>query len=266
MSDSPRLAASNYSNSAPLVWSFWHGAKQNEVEYLPDAAPSKCAEMLRQAAVEIALTPVIEYQRIANTVIIPEVCVASNEQVRSVILVTKGDELKNAKSVALDTSSRTSVALTQVIFQEFFSRKPEFVSHQPDIETMLAAHDAALLIGDPALRVDKAKFRVFDIVEIWREFTGLGFVFAFWLARKEALEAARKIDFTAARDEGLAKIDEIINFYSPVVPLERADFHRYLTQNITYHLNQELLDGLQLYFRLACKHNLINALRNLELL
>lgn len=265
MPEIPRLAASNYSNSAPLIWSFWQGARRNEVEFLPDAAPAKCAEMLRQKQVEIALTPVIEYQRIAETVIIPQVCIGSKEQVRSVILVTKGDELKDAKTLALDTSSRTSIALTQIIFREFFGRHPEFVQHQPDIETMLERHDAALLIGDPALRVDSNKYRVFDIVELWREFTGCGFVFAFWLARREAVEQTRKIDFTAARDEGLENINEIIRFYEKSVPLNNQDFRRYLLENITYRLDEELIKGLQLYYRLAHKNGLINNLKPLDL-
>lgn len=262
--DKVSLAASNYSNSAPLIWSFWHGSRQAEVNLITDAAPSKCALMLDAQEVSVALTPVIEYQRIAETVIIPSCCVASKHQVRSVVLVTKGEDLKRAKTVALDVSSKTSVALTQIIFREFFGRKPEFVSAQPNIEKMLAKHDAALLIGDPALNLDRNKFRVFDIVEVWREFTGCGFVFAFWLARQEASESVQKIDFSKARDEGLEKIEEIMRFYAPQVMLPTLDFNRYLTQNITYSLDEELIKGLQLYYQLARKLNLIGTLKSLK--
>ncbi|HEX8265734.1 MAG TPA: menaquinone biosynthesis protein [Pyrinomonadaceae bacterium] len=261
-----RLAASNYSNSAPLIWSFWKGSKNREVEYLPDAAPAKCAEMLGKGAVEIALTPVIEYQRIEDVLIVPQVCVGAREQVKSVILVTKGEDLRDAKSVALDVSSKTSIALTSIIFREFFEREPRFVSHAPDVEKMLAKHDAALLIGDPALRVDRKKYRVWDVAEIWREFTGKGFVFAFWLARKTSAAEARSIDFVGARDEGLGKIEEIIDFYLSQVTLGRNDFRRYLTENISYTLNDELLEGLQLYYRLAHKHNLIPKIKPIQFL
>ena len=261
-----RLAASNYSNSAPLIWSFWKGSKQAEIEYLPDAAPAKCAEMLADGAVEIALTPVIEYQRIEDVLIVPRVCVGAREQVKSVILVTKGEDLRDAKSVALDISSKTSIALTSIIFREFFGREPKFVSHEPDVEKMLAKHDAALLIGDPALRVDRKKYRVSDVAEIWREFTGKGFVFAFWLARKTSAAEAQSIDFVGARDEGLGKIEEIIDFYLPQVTLGRDDFRRYLTENISYTLDDELLEGLQLYYRLAHKHNLIPAIKPIQFL
>ena len=261
-----RLAASNYSNSAPLIWSFWKGSKNREVEYLPDAAPAKCAEMLANGAVEIALTPVIEYQRIEDDLIVPQVCVGAREQVKSVILVTKGEDLREAKSVALDVSSKTSVALTSIIFKDFFEHEPKFVSQAPDVEKMLAKNDAALLIGDPALRVDRKKYRVWDVAEIWREFTGKGFVFAFWLARKTSAAEARSIDFVGARDEGLGKIEEIIDFYLSQVTLGRNDFRRYLTENISYTLNDELLEGLQLYYRLAHKHNLIPKIKPIQFL
>lgn len=262
----PRLAASNYSNSAPLIWSFWRGARRNEVEYLPDAAPAKCAEMLRENLVDAALTPVIEYQRIRETLIVPNVCVAARKKVESVILVTKGADLKLANSVALDVSSKTSVALTRIIFREFLGKTPEFVAHESDVEKMLETADAALLIGDPALRVNRAKYRIFDIVELWREFTGCGFVFAFWLVNQNAVKIIEQIDFAAARDEGLRKISEILDFYQKDVSLERADFEKYLTESIVYTLDDELFAGLRLFYQLAHKHRLIENIKPISFL
>jgi chorismate dehydratase len=262
----PRLAASYYSNSAPLIWSFWKGNRKTEVELITDTAPSRCAEMLARGEVEIALTPVIEFQRLARTRIVPGVCIGAKEAVKSVVLVTKENDLRQSKTVALDTSSKTSVALTEIIFREFFGQTPRFIAHEPDVRAMLEKADAALLIGDPALSLDRKKFRVFDVAELWREFTGNGFVFAFWLARENAVEAARQIDFTAARDEGLRKVEEIIDFYSPNVPLARPDFRRYLTGNISYTLDEELLSGLRLFYQLAHQNNLIETERRLEFL
>ncbi len=262
----PRLAASNYSNSAPLIWSFWRGSRRTKVEYLPDAAPAKCAAMLKENLVDAALTPVVEYQRIRETLIVPNVCVAAKKQVQSVILVTKGADLKSAESIALDVSSKTSVALTQIIFREFFDKAPAFVAHESDVEKMLETTDVALLIGDPALRVDRQKYRVFDIVELWREFTGGGFVFAFWLANRNAVETVGQIDFAAARDEGLQKIPEILDFYQKDVALERADFEKYLTESICYSMDDELFAGLQLFYQLAHKHRLIENIKPISFL
>ena len=266
MIELPRLAASNYSNSAPLVWSFWKGNRKHEVDLTTEAAPARCAEMLRQNEAEIALTRVIEFKRIENTLIVTGVCVGAKEEVNSVCLITKGDDLESVKSVALDVSSRTSVVLTQIIFREFFAAKPLFAASEPNIEEMLKRHDAALLIGDPALRVNGNRFRIYDVAELWREKTGCGFVFAFWVVNKNNAEKAQKIDFAAARDEGLNRIEEIIDFYLPRVSLVENDFRRYLTENISYTLDAELLEGLRLYYQLSNKHDLIPGVKPIQFL
>jgi chorismate dehydratase len=116
-----------------------------------------------------------------------------------------------------------------------------------------------LLIGDPALMIDEAKYRKFDLAETWRAFTGFGFVFAMWMANKEKLEIARTIDFAAARDEGLAHIAEIISNYEAEISLSKKDFRRYLSENISYSIDENMREGLRLYFELAHKHNLTPA-------
>src|SRR5688572_27708993 len=147
----PRVAASSYLNSAPLLWSFAHGARRVEVELLTDAAPSRCADLLARGEAEAALVPVIEYQRLPETSVVPGVCVGARAEVQSVVLVTRGKPLEDIGSVALDTSSRTSAALVEVIFREFVGSAPRLVPSAPNLTEMLRAHDAALLIGDPAM-------------------------------------------------------------------------------------------------------------------
>src|SRR5438132_10782259 len=106
----PRLAASSYLNTAPLIWSFVHGSQRDAVDLFTDTAPARCAEMLARGEVNAALVPVIEYQRLAGVSIVPDVCVGSRSAVRSVVLVTRRNNLKKVTRVALDDSSRTSVA------------------------------------------------------------------------------------------------------------------------------------------------------------
>ena len=113
------LAASSYLNTAPLIWSFQHGTRQDAVQLVTDAAPARCADLLASGEVEAALVPVIEYQRMPDVQIVPGVCVGSHQAVRSVVLVSKYDDLKNVRRVALDVSSRTSQALVKIIFREF---------------------------------------------------------------------------------------------------------------------------------------------------
>src|SRR5437764_6187727 len=205
----PRIAASSYLNTAPLIWSFIHGSQREAVELFTDTAPARCAEMLERGEVDAALVPVIEYQRIRHIAIVPDVCVGSKSAVRSVVLATRKNNLKKIERVALDESSRTSAALVKIIFREFLGFEPDWISAAPDLKSMLTAADAALIIGDPAMKIPRDLFRVFDLAALWTVFTGFGFVFAMWMVRSDGAETVGVIDFAAARDEGLAHLDNI---------------------------------------------------------
>lgn len=263
----PRVAASSYLNTAPLIWSFQHGTRQNEIELLTDRAPARSAELLKSKRVEAALVPVIEYQRMPHVRIVPEVCIGSRRGVRSVVLVTNGMELSDVKTVALDTSSRTSAALVQIIFREFIGRAPLYFPFAPDINRMLETHDAALLIGDPAMTVEREGRRVFDLATVWHEHTGLGFVFAVWMINAHLTndDLINQVGWRAARDEGLVHVEDIITAYEIDVPLPRDELRTYLRDNICYELDDELLAGLKLFYRLAHKYELISELRPLVL-
>lgn len=260
----PRLAASSYLNTAPLIWSFRDGSRQNDVE-LVEAVPARCAELLAEGEVDVALVPAIEYQRIPGLIVVPEVCVASREKVRSVILASKLEALKDIRTVALDESSRTSATLIKIIFREFLGFEPEWVSTAPDLKKMLIDNDAALLIGDPAMTFPRRGLNVFDMASLWRQYTGLGFVFALWMIGSNASAQSRAIDLAGACGEGLARAEEIIDFYKPLLGLSREELETYLGENITFYLDDELRAGLDLFYKLAHKHSLIPALRPLNL-
>ncbi len=255
-----RISASSYSNTAPLIWSFLYGSNHGKYEVILDNAPARSAQLLAQNRVDAALVPVIAYQMLENVKLIPNVCVGAREQVKSVCLVTKGEDLQQVKSVSLDVSSKTSVALTKIIFREFLGFEPLWKDSAPNLENMLSESDCALLIGDPALLIDENKYQKFDLAELWREFTGFGFVFAMWMTRSETC----KIDFASARNEGLAHLDEIISNYKSEIPISREDFHNYLTQNISFSIDDAMQKGLELYFDLAYKNGLIDDLKRLR--
>jgi chorismate dehydratase len=265
----PRISASSYSNTAPLVWSFLYGHNRGKYELIMDNAPARSAELLAQNRIDAALVPVIAYQLIENVRLIPNVCVGAREKVRSVCLVTKGEDLSDVKSVALDISSKTSVALTKIIFREFLGFEPKFINAEPNIEEMLETADCALLIGDPALMIEDSRFQIpnsrlkpksnlrkFDLVELWKSFTNFGFVFAMWMANEEKVNNAKLIDFASARNEGLAHLDEIISNYESEITLPREDFTKYLSENISYSIDDSMQKGLELYFKLAHKNGL----------
>ena len=249
-----------------------------------DNAPARSAQLLAENRVEAALVPVIAYQLIKNVRLIKSVCVGAKEQVRSVCLVTKGEDLANVKSVALDVSSKTSVALTKIIFREFLGFEPKFINAEPNIEQMLETADCALLIGDPALMIEdsrfqisdskfeaknqkpktKDQFRKFDLVELWKSFTDCGFVFAMWMANEEKIERAKLIDFVGAKNEGLQHLDEIISNYESEITLPREDFTKYLSENISYSIDDSMQKGLELYFKLAHKNGLCESNKELK--
>lgn len=258
-----RISASSYSNTAPLVWSFLYGRNRGKVELILDNAPSRSAELLAQNRVDAALVPVIAYQTIDNVKLIPDVCVGARSRVRSVCLVTKGSDIADVRSVSLDTSSRTSVVLTKVIFREFLGFEPDWTSAAPDLDSMLSDSDAALLIGDPALILSAPaalstgdiapRHRVFDLAQLWHDHTGFGFVFAMWMTRHERVD----IDFAAARDEGLAHLDEIVANYETDIRLGPGEMRNYLSENISYSIEESMGAGMELYFELAARHGLI---------
>jgi chorismate dehydratase len=261
----PRLAASHYLNSAPLIWSFAHGPRKNTVDLI-DAVPASCSEMLDGGEVGGALVPVIEYQRISGISVVPDVCVGSKSSVRSVVLVTRKHDLKDVGSVALDESSRTSAALLKIIFREFLGNDPKWVTSRPNVKRMLGENDAALIIGDPAMTFNRDNLRSFDMAGLWRAYTGLGFVFAMWAVREDSVQSFEHIDFAAARDEGLEQIQEIVDHYEKEIPLSLEELKKYLTDNITYQIDESLENGLKLYFDLAFKHGLIEKLKPLQFL
>ncbi len=259
----PRIAASSYLNTAPLIWSFTQGSQRESVELFTDTAPARCAEMLARGEVDAALVPVIEYQRLDDVSIVPEVCVGSKTAVRSVVLVTRKNNLKKVERVALDESSRTSAALVKIIFREFLQVEPEWITASPDLHTMMQQADAALIIGDPAMTITRDKFRVFDLATLWHEFTGLGFVFAMWMVRNQSVETVRRIDFLAARDEGLANLDRVIATYPHQIPFSAKEMRQYLSENIVFKVDEEMQNGLNRYFALAQELALIGPAKQL---
>jgi chorismate dehydratase len=223
-------------------------------------------ELLDRGRVDAALTPVIAFQMIDSVRLVPDVCVGTRRAVRSVCLVTRGEALEDVRSVALDTSSRTSVVLTKILFREFLGFEPEWRAARPDVSEMLAGSDCALLIGDPALRVTaesesaSSQMRTFDLAGLWHQHTGLGFIFAMWMSRSMELP----IDLAAARDEGLVHIDEIAANYVGDINLTFGELKQYLAGNISYSVDEKMQEGLELYFELAFKNGLIERNRPLE--
>jgi chorismate dehydratase len=229
-----------------------------------DPVPARCAQLLAQGDVDVALVPVIEYQRTADVSLVSDVCVASRKEVHSVILISRDAELEDIRSVALDESSRTSATLVKVIFREFLNLEPKWSTHSPNLVDMLEQNDAALMIGDPAMVLPRNGLKVWDMARLWRNYTGLGFVFAMWMVRNDSIEKARTVNFAAARDEGVSHKNDIVRHYQQLLGLSYESLKHYLDENISFNLDDELRRGLDLYFRLAHKHQLLDEVKPLK--
>jgi chorismate dehydratase len=264
-----RISAISYLNTAPLMWDFEH-ADAGAAFDISYTVPSHCAADLAAEAADIGIIPSAAYASIPGLSILPGVAIASRRPVRSILLVSKVP-LDQVRSVALDTSSLTSVALTKVLFAKWWGEGRTFTAMAPDIEKMMARHDAGLVIGDPALKVDRSRYLTLDLAEEWIRLTGKPFVFALWAVRQAALRNA-PTDLTGifqdSRDHGLqpSNLAWISREWAPRVGLSPAEVKAYLTENIYYDLDAACLDGLQLFYRYASECGVLPAAPELRFL
>jgi chorismate dehydratase len=287
-----RISAISYLNTAPLMWDFEHGqtpvlgknysgpaepGAQPEFEFAY-TVPSQCAQQLREGTADIGIIPSITYASIPNLVIIPNAAIAARDAVRSIVLACK-KPWEDVRSVALDTSSRTSVALTRILSEKFVGGpNRDYVDMQPDLDAMLQRCDAALLIGDPALicsvRAEAGELdhlHIYDLGWEWRRFTGLPFVFALWAVRLAALgDIRRGLDlqevFSNSRDHGTdpANIAAIARLWAPKLGVSEAEIQRYLSENIYYCLDEANFAGLELFYKYAAECGLIDEIPTLR--
>jgi chorismate dehydratase len=286
-----RVSIVEFVNTAPLVWGFTDGPLEGRYD-LSFTVPSLCAEALRNGQADVAIIPSVEYQRMEGMVILPDMAIAAKGEVRSILVVSRRP-IELARTIALDTSSRSSVALVRLLSRGFWGCEPEFVDMAPDPEAMMARADAALLIGDPALevrlKVDAlARKRpvsghgccggdldehpipgvetlfVYDVAQQWHEMTGKPCVLAVWVGRRELMTPDVVSDFLASKEYGLSQIDEIAEGAALKLNLPPREIESYLRENIDFSLDVENLDGLRHYFDLCAAASLIPRARPIE--
>jgi chorismate dehydratase len=274
-----KISAISFLNTAPLMWDFEHSPSAElrdnfEIAY---TVPSLCAKALREGAADIGIIPVITIAEIPGLVALPDVAIAALNRVWSIQLISKCP-IEQIGSVAVDTSSRTSVGLLQVLLTKFFGGRRPFTPMPPALDPMLAACDAALLIGDAAMMACTEGLYHYDLAELWRQRTGLPFVFALWTVRRAALDERREemlrcgLDLAAifrrSRDHGLQpqNVAEIARRWAPRMGLTEESVTRYFRENIHYSFDAECRKGLNLYFQLAAECGVIAKPPVLELL
>lgn len=282
-----RISIVQYLNTAPLVRGFTHGPLQGKYE-LSFTVPSQCAEALRAGAVDVAIIPAIEYQRIDNLMVLPNLAIASKKSVRSLLLVSK-KPIGEVTRIALDRSSRSTQVLVCILCAKRWGIAPECFEADPELPAMLEGADAALLIGDPALRLalnaescgnrdaggkitcssgiaglpKDAPVFVYDVVEQWHALTRLPAVLAVWAARSEAVNPEVIQDFQQSLAFGLEHLDEISSEAASALGLPAEKLRRYLGENIDYTLDADNIRGLGKYFGYAAELGFIPEVRSI---
>jgi len=248
-----KISAISYLNTAPLMWDFEHGEAGADFD-ISYTIPSACARQLSEGTADIGIIPAAAYATIPDFTIVPGVAIAARRAVRSILLVSKV-RIAEARTVALDSSSLTSVALTKILFEKWLGGVRTYRAMAPNLDEMLADCDAALLIGDPALQVDRGRYVTLDLAEEWIKRTGKPFVFAFWAIRQQALlgQQPQRIAnvFRTSRDHGVQpeNLEAIAQDWSPRLKLPLEAVRAYLVQNIHYYLDPPCLEGLTLFYR-----------------
>ena len=255
------------------MWDFEHLpaseqlATRYEVEWM---LPSECADRLAAGTADIGLVPIASLATTPGLHILPGCTIASKEQVRSLLLVRRANKsLANLQSVAADVASRTTLAYARILFHKWGKPDVPFVPMAADLDSMLDRADAAIIIGDPALMAFEERANRFertgeelvyhDLAEEWRAVTGLPFVSAVWgaspgaTALGEAWEGRIARDFVESRDHGLKNIDALAAEWARRIPLTEESIRSYFTRNIHYVLDEECVEGMRGFFRMAAE-------------
>lgn len=277
-----KISIVRYLNAAPLAWGILEGQQAGDFQPIL-STPAECADQLANGSVDIGLIPSIEYQRIKGSKIIAGPVVASRHRVRSVLLISN-KPLWEVKTVACDSGSRTSVALAQILLKEIHRVQPEFRTSPPDLAQMLGQCDAAVVIGDTALKFTEENERpnaekqkaylklspepllVFDLVERWKTLTGLPFVFAFWTARPGFQDNNVTALLNASRDFGVANTSVIAERYAETLSMKKEYLQEYLTQNVHYFMDAASAEGLRVFYEKAVRIGAIKSARSVEFL
>ena len=260
------------------MWDFEHEPHKSELEqrYTLDwMMPSACADRLalpinHPDAADIGLVPIAALATTPGLLIVPGCAIAAKRKVRSILLVRRASQpLAEIKTIAADTSSKASLAYTQIIFKRWWNPEAVFLPHRPDLDAMLDIADAAMLIGDPALYALEERQNYeertgrelvyHDLAEEWIALTGVPWVSAIWAIREDSLASSGRTldeiaaDFAISRDRGLANIEELVAEWNARIAVPANTIRTYLTSNIFYTLDEQCLNGLEVFFTYAAE-------------
>jgi len=257
-----RVAAVDFLNTLPLVAEFLDGRGPQGYR-LERTSPAECAGRLARGEADIALIPSVEYARIPGLRALPEICIAAEREVRSVLLLSRRPVVE-VQRVAVDPGSRTSVALLALLLGRGRRPPPELAPWSGSAERALADHDAVLLIGDSALRAPRAGLHVLDLASEWTAWTGRPFVFAFWAIRDGVVLPGPLDEFLAAQKRGLQTLDWRVAEAARRAGIGVEDARAYFHRHLHYQFGETEISSLQHFYTLAAAAGLIPAVPTLR--
>lgn len=244
-----RIGIVDFLNSRPLAWGFLRGdlTDQAEVSY---HAPAVVADRMQAGELDVGLLPSIELLRIQGSSLVPGPCVAATREVRSVLLVLR-KPIEDVGRLTLDINSRTSVALVQILLHDLWGVQPELVVRPPAMAGVEAGFDGALLIGDPALQIDREAYQIVDLAAAWRQLTGHPFVFAAWATRRGVFPEDVAPLLRRSLAIGLEDLDAIVQRAVLDLGLPAATLREYLTRNLHFEMGPDERRGLEDFWQRA---------------
>ena len=267
-----RVGAVSFLNTKPLIYPLLNKEIQTDMVLSLDV-PSRVATLLSEGRLDVGLIPTIEYFRAdpsgTNYCILPDISIASNSGVQSIQLFSRVP-VQEIRRIALDTSSRSSVALLKILLAEKYGVSPAFTTCAPTVNPSTALQnrqyppfEAVLLIGDPALRhLGTTEYSV-DLGEAWYKLTGLPFVYACWVARTDASLGDLPEVLLQSKERGIAQIPEIARIEARKLGLPETLCLDYLQNRIKYDLDESAIAGIELFYKYAVKNNLAPSCRSL---
>ncbi|PYC85471.1 menaquinone biosynthesis protein [Streptomyces tateyamensis] len=257
----PRVGHIQFLNCVPLYWGLARTGSLLDLDLTKDT-PEKLSDLLVQGALDLGPITCVEYLRHADElVVLPDIAVGSDGPVMSCVIVSKVPLAElDGRPVALGSTSRTSVRLAQLLLQEREGVRPEYFSCPPDLDAMLARADAAVLIGDPALKATleagrHPEYTVHDLGQLWKDWTGLPFVFAVWAARREFVEqrpelaAAVHRAFLESRDLSLLEAGKVAAQAARWEEFDAGVLETYFSQALDFSLGERQLAGIAEFAR-----------------
>jgi predicted solute-binding protein len=247
-----RVCAVSYLNTVPLVWGMLHGAQRGIFD-LEFRIPAGCADRLASGQADLGIVPSFELTR-QDLEVVPGAGIACHGPVGSILLISSRPA-GEIRTLAADSSSRTSVQLARVVLERRYGATPAVAAHPPDLASMLRSADAALVIGDPALRIDASSlpYHVYDLGAEWVEMTGLPMVFAVWAGRKGTVTPQVVEAFAESCRYGRARIEEIVAAEAPSRGFDPGMVRQYLTQRIVHELGPREYQGMELFLDYATR-------------